>query len=36
MMPRQVSRDARPISTDSDMLAVVEEVITAASNPLNE
>jgi hypothetical protein len=36
MMPRHVSRDAPPISTGSDMLAVVEEVITAASNPLNE
>jgi hypothetical protein len=36
MMPRHVSREAPPISTDSDMLAVVEEVITAASNPLNE
>jgi hypothetical protein len=36
IMPRHVSRDAPPISTDSDMLAVVEEVITAASNPLNE
>jgi hypothetical protein len=36
MMPRHVSRDAPPISTGSDMLAVLEEVITAASNPLNE
>jgi hypothetical protein len=36
MMQQHVSRDAPPISTDSDMLAVVEEVITAASNRLNE